>query len=162
MNTKLSHILGVLLVILIIFTNQAYCSTQKEVTDFAYESLVFALLVSIYGEPQMRCVDPPGLIILLGEIDTEEARSTLCKLLELYIGSANGEALTYAVVRQGPKILDDLHRLSSEPAERSLKFRYYILPKSVQIKYLSDEERNRTIKWLIEIIESGKSIEYAL
>jgi hypothetical protein len=79
-------------------------NSTEEVTSFAYESLGQSIISSLEMSEDERFADADGLIILLGEIDSDEARNLLIEFLGLYIGESHGEALSYAIERQGKKI----------------------------------------------------------
>lgn len=135
------------------------CATPaQEVERFSFNSLekaVFSTLEkSLANEP--ADTDPGGLIIVLGEIDSEYTRATLLRLANVYLGSANSEAFQYAVSQQGKLLLGGLRELLGSPVNCEF------LRQGSNLRCLERESRNRQIRRLIKIIENGEKIEYLL
>jgi len=141
-------------------------SSDTKVKEFAYDSLRLAILGTLdkclSGKQDQMVADPGGLIVLLGEIDSDPARHLLLQLLDIQIGEANSEALSYAVVKQGKKILPDLKRLLSDPINCSILNNKNFKQTSNKLQCLTVDTRNRRINWLIDIINTGKTLEYVL
>ena len=114
-------------------------------------------------DPNVAVADPGGLILLLGEIDSEEARSILIGLTEVYIGSATSEALTFSAIKQGKAIEDDLMRLLSQPISCGILNDNLLPPMNYKyIQCLDKTERDRRIKKFLKYISEGREVEYAL
>jgi hypothetical protein len=150
----------------IIFTNSIYAEPPEVVKKFAYDSLGIAILHSLdksfaRGDTNTPA-DAGGLIILLGEIDNDDARNLLVQLLEVYIGEANYEALSYSVVRQGKSIRKRLKDMLSMPVTCSLLGIEYSPKKDSQLRCLTVEDRNRRINRLIDMIDKNVELQYVL
>jgi len=138
--------------------------SEKATQEFAYFTLKKMMLHSldktINREYEAAIIDPSGLIVLLADLDNDDARSLLLQILEVYVGSATGEALSYAIVKQGKKIKNDLEVLLNQPVRCDfLKNNTY---KAGNLRCLSKETRDRNIRRLLNLIERGKRIEYVL
>ena len=151
------------IVFLTIFPTTAFSNSQnsdKTTQEFAYESLTKVILhslnLSLGGRSKETVVDPSGLILLLASDKSIEARNLLLQLLELNIGPVHAEALSYAVVKQGKAIEDDLRNLLREPVECTLLKN----DRFEALQCLSQEARDAHVRWLLKLIENGKTIEY--
>ena len=163
MKKKLCSI-SVIFVVLIINPLYGASMQNQELVDFAYisfaNSLLFSIEKTLAGEDKSAAADPGGMILLLGEIDSDHARELLIDLLDLYIGSATSEALYYSIVKHGKTIERQLLlKLESPISGRLIKMGK---EKGYKIDLLSTNERNERIKWLLDIIGSGKKLDYTL
>jgi hypothetical protein len=141
----------------------AHGSSQSEIRAFAYQSLHKLVLNSLElaaTGARETVADPGGAILILGEIDSPEARSLLVQLTEVYVGAANAEALSYAVARQGRRIKTLLEKLLRQPVE--CEFLSVARDGQSRLSCLSQGERDRRIRRLLEIIETGEEYSYAL
>ena len=142
---------------------------DEAVRILGYESFKRVLMYSIdktmLGEYKDSVVDPGGLIVLLADIDSVGARKILLQLTEVYIGEATGEALNYAVVKQDKAIEEDLRQLLEKDVECGLLKESHTYVRTYEVKKIrckTRESRDRKIKWLLEMIEEGRELEYVL
>jgi len=162
---KISKILFLVMMVLMLTPTIALCDDpydlEKETRDFAYftlrKILIHSLDKELSGADEEAVVSPDGLIVLLADMDSDEARGILLELVEVYVGSATGEAVTYAVVKQGKSIRDDLKSLRSKPVTCSLLANIKNHP---VLKCLSRQERDSRISRYIGFINSGEIIQY--
>lgn len=127
---------------------------------FAYSSYEKAILVSAAKSLSGLETDSDsgGLILLLGYIDTAESRAILLNLIRYYVGSANGEALTYAVYLQGKKIINGLKLIDKDNYNCSqINF-----GGGLSLKCASAEEVKDRVEGLIKAIVDREEMEYAL
>lgn len=148
---KIKHITVILL--LSVYSISSFAEKKNHsIIEYGYSSLEFAILNSV-GIPNPPN-DASGLLILLGDIDNDNARELLVKLTDYYLGSATTEALDYSIVRQGKKILFKLKKQLNNPN---------ICDERNELRgdrCLTLKERNQKISRYIELIESGKTIDY--
>jgi hypothetical protein len=155
----------ILLKPLVVFS-ESNVSSDKQIKKFAYDSLknvmVYSLEKNLTGEFDKEIADPSGLIILLADVDTKEARNVLLQLIEVSIGAANAEALTYSIMKQGKKIRSGLNAMVTQPIQCSL-LRTDIKEKTKSVlRCFTQEERDAIIINLIKYIDEGKKPYYDL
>ena len=135
------------------------------VTDLGYSALEFAILNSIRPPPHEPPNDASGLISLLGNIDTDRSRRLLIRLTNYYIGSHPSEVLSYSITRQGRKILGDLKEEMKRPINCTALKPITETLKETQLpgpRCRAIGERDRAIKWYIELIEADEQVEFIL
>ena len=136
---------------------------DKPVVKFAYNSLKQALIHSLdmtmAGNTEDAITNPNGLITLLGHTDSEGARGLLLELVEIHMSETHGEALTYAILKQGNAMRYALTSLMGKPCECSL-IKKGSYPKSItRIRCITKKTRNRRIQFYLEKIDKGETIE---
>ena len=139
---------------LFIYTFSFSEANDENTINYGYLSLKSAILNSI-KDPSIP-IDTSGLIVLLGDIDTDNSRQLLSRLTNYYLGSATTEALAYSIVKQGKKILGQLKEKVKNPDSCVVK------QHQSTYRCLTLEERNRLIKKYIKLIESGHTINYVI
>ena len=166
MNRFLIAFIFFILIKPIIAFSAGNVSSDKQIKRFAYDSLksviVYSLEKNLNGEFDKEIADPSGLIILLADVDTREARNVLLQLIEVNIGAANAEALTYSIIKQGKKIRSGLNAMVNQPIQCSL-LRTDIKEKGKSVlRCFTQEERDTIIINLIKFIDEGKKPYYDL
>ena len=129
-------------------------------TDYGYAALEYAILKSLKSLTNYDHIEEPidanGLITLLGNIDADGSRKLLTRLTHYYIGAHPSETFTYAITRQGQKILNDLKEEIGKPANcRALEPMALPAGKTPFPSCFTVEERDLHIQRRIELIESG-------
>jgi len=165
MNRKKYVFLVLFLIFQMFLATVANNQPQEEaVTDFAYDSFRKVIARSLEKElvEDKQSAIPSGLIILLGEIDSANARNLLLQMLEVYIGEAHYETLSYAIVKQGKKIRKGLKNLLTTDPSCDFLDGVCLENKKCLLKCLTKEERNRNIYWLLDLIDKGRKLEYVL
>jgi len=152
---KIYYNLLLAVVVLLMTSASSYAENNTDIVDaYGYSSIKFSILNSLGHERPPN--DASGLLVFLGSIDDSSARKLLVDLTSYYLGSATGEALHYSIVRQGKEILPELMRALDEPITCTGKV---VSPPE---KCLSLEERDRLIRKLINLIDSGKKLDYVM
>lgn len=132
--------------------NSAEIKSNHELVTYGYFSLESVILNSIQDEAVS--VDISGLIVLLGNVDTDESRNLLIKLSNYYFGSAISEALLYSITKHGTKILNKLRDEINTPVNCTSKIKGN--------DCLNNTERGQLIESYIKLIESGDKIDYLI
>lgn len=167
---KIYNFVG-MIVLMFIFMLSACEAKSDPVSDYAYKSLRQAILSSINnkmaaetkGLKELTGYDGDGLILLLGEIADDDAQYILLSLLDVYLGSSSGEALTYVITKQGEKIATKLRMtkekkvgiiFGSELNSIKEKFNY--------LRFMNIADRNRKIDRILDLIGRGIIVKYDL
>jgi hypothetical protein len=142
-------------------------SSDKQVKKFAYDSLrrviVYSLEKNLSNDFDKQIADPSGLIILLSEVDTSEARNILLQLIEVNIGDVHAEALTYSILRQGKKIKSNLSAMVTKPIQCSLLHGdFYDSQEKRVLRCFTQQERDTLIINLLRFIDEGTKPSYDL
>lgn len=159
--------------ILLIFT--LFCSIQptctyagtdahdKPALRFAYRSfkkaLIHSLDTTMAGNAEDAITNPNGLIVLLGHTDSGEARDLLLELVEVHLSEIHGEALTYAILKQGNAMRYPLTSLMGKPCECALIKKGAYAKTINRIRCITKKTRNMRIKVYLEMIDKGETIE---
>lgn len=166
MNQKIIIAAVVIELLFPAFASAGNDAVDKPVKEFAYDSfklvLSHSLDKSLSGNSEAEIADPSGLIILLSEIDSDEARSVLVQLAEIKLGPVHSEALDYAIARQGKKIRSKLNSLLTKSVQCDFLKNSLKGPKYSKLRCFSQHDRDQYIKSLLESIDQGKKIEYVL
>ena len=159
----------ILLIVTLFYLIQPTCTyastdpIDKPAVRFAYSSLKQALIhsldVTMTGNSEDAITNPNGLITLLGHTDSEEARELLLELVEVHIGEAHGEALTYAILKQGNAMGYALKSLMNKSCECALIKKGSYSKTINRIRCITKKTRNMRIKFYLEMIEKGETIE---
>ncbi len=136
---------------------------EKITKDFAYNSfrkvLVNSIVKNLEHDYKEAIADPGGLILLLGEMKTEEATTILLELIEVYIGSATGEDLSHVITKQGKVIETKLKALLKSPVLCTLKKFEEGISNKFSLNCLEKKERDDQINYYLNLIKNGKIIE---
>ncbi len=120
-----------------------------DLREYGYSSIVNAIIVNPAG------VDKDGLLVLLGEIDSREARIALATLTEFDLGAAGKEHLSYSLVQQGKRILPHLKK------QRGMSLicpTFTVVPNAAK-KCSSVATRDKLLDWAIEAIEKEQKVK---
>jgi len=152
-------------IILLFFPDLGLSTENPEriAKDLAYDSfrkvLVNSIIKSRERDYKGAIADPGGLILLLGEMKTEESREILLELIEVYVGSATSEDLDHVITKQGKDIEANLQALLKSPVLCVLKkFEEAILDK-VSLECSERTERDTRIKHYLKLIKMGEVVE---
>ncbi len=146
------------LIFILFLPHQVFAQNNTdEAMEFAYESIGQSIISLIEMPEEKRFADPDGLIILLGEIDSDEARNLLIELLGIYIGESHGEALNYAIQRQGKKIQKALEANINSYKGCFIRTRF-----KTNLECLEEESIKEISKNLLLSISQGKLPEYPI
>jgi hypothetical protein len=163
---KMKKILFIITLFWLIQPPCAYAGTDAHdnpARKFAYKSLKQALIhsldVTMTGNTEDAITNPNGLIVLLGHTDTEEARDLLLELVEIHIGEAHGEALTYAILKQGNAMRYALKSVMDKSCECALIKKGSYAKSINRIRCITKKTRNMRIKFYLEMIDKGETTE---
>jgi len=148
----------------IVIGQPEYKYSETTTNEIAIKSLERILIHSLRktrdNQYKEAITDPDGLLLLLGTIDNSSARRLLLDLLELYFGSATGEALSHAVLIQGKKIRNDLLKLKSSPVRCDLLKEYPSEKHIDPISCLDAKSRDSRVQRLIDLINEDFIPQY--
>jgi len=156
MMTKIRYIFIILMVMV---PTGLLASEDSPEREFAYDSQSLAILKGFEKESNNKQTDysASGLIILLSELSTEKSRMLLVELLDVYVGSANAEALDFAIVKQGEAIMPLLQKINEKAVEcKLLKERKFCL------SCVTLDNRNKRLKSLIDMIQNNVKLDYVI
>jgi hypothetical protein len=134
-------------------------ATRKFAFDSLRRSIIHGLSVPVDARGIDLPADPAGLILLLGEMDSPDARRLLVGLIELRMAEADAEALFSAITYQGKEIEPALRGILGQPV------RCRILDGTQEtqrtpLSCVSPDRRDAKATRMIDLIEKGERIEY--
>lgn len=123
--------------------------------------LVAAVPIEHGGKPHL---DAAAMIIALGYVDRESARKVLIRLSEVYLGEADAEALHSALTMQGKKVRSDVAIAQAMPVRcQALKGASASITATIEnLHCLSQEEYSTFLKMVLDDIDAGRVVPYAL
>lgn len=136
---------------------------ENEAKDLAYDSfrkiLVNSIIKNMERDYKGAIADPGELILLLGEMKTEESKKILLELIEVYIGSATGEDLGHVITKQGKNIEANLKAMLKSPILCILKKFEEGISNKISLECSEKQERDNRIKYYLNLIKKGEIIE---
>lgn len=152
--------------IILLFSSDLSLATEDSeriAKDLAYDSFRKVLVNSIIKNKERNykgaIADPGGLILLLGEMKTEESKEILLELIEIYLGSATSEDLDHVITKQGKDIEANLKALLKSPVLCTLKKFEKGISDKVSLECNKKQERDNRIKNYLKLIKMGEIVE---
>ena len=128
--------------------------------DSARRAVIHSAAKVLGGRHADADADPGGLVLLLGEIDREEARLLLTQFTDVYLGEAQEGALSYAVARQGRRMEKHLLEIQRTGGKCRVLRDAQIDDARRRQMCLSPTARLSRISSLLALIRSGRLPSY--